>query len=176
MKINRIKLMTVVAGFVLAGLLPASLSAQRPGRGNGPGRNDSCAGIPALTPEQRSAIRDLRTAHIKKTELIRAEIGEKEARMNTLRLAEKADEKAIDRTIDEIAKLRGDLMKEREAHHRQVKSLLTEEQRVHFDARNPGGRGKGLGPDNDRPGRDGRGQGRGQGYRHGNYGNCPYGR
>lgn len=180
MKINRIKLMTVIAGFVLAAMLPATSNAQRPGRGNGPGlyRGDSLSEIPALTPEQRSAIKDLRTAHFRKIDLLSAEIAEKEARMNTLKLAEKADEKAIDRTIDEISKLRGDLMKEREAHHRNVKSLLTDDQKVRYDARLGKGRGEGFGPDNDRPGRQGqgrgRGQGRGNGNRQGNYGNCPY--
>lgn len=180
MKTTQIKMLTLISGFVLMGLLPSALNAQRPGRGNGPGpSNGECiAGIPSLTEEQKTAIEDLRTAHFKKAELIRAEIGEKEARMKTLRLAEKEDAKAIDGTIDEISKLRGDLMKEREAHHRQVKSLLTDEQKVRYDARPGKGRGEGYGPDRDRRGRQGQGQGRGQGRgygnRQGNNGNCPY--
>ncbi|KAF0195941.1 MAG: hypothetical protein FD166_2668 [Bacteroidetes bacterium] len=161
----------VMAMFFALLSFSANVNAQGPGRGRGPG---ACAGpglergerpdrIPGLTEEQRISMEKLRIAHFRKTELIRAEIGEKEARMNTLRLAEEPDDKAIDRTIDDISKLKGDLMKEREAHHRAVKALLNDEQKAFFD---------------NRPGRDrNRGDGNrknGRGNRRGNCGQCPY--
>ncbi|MCB9014450.1 MAG: Spy/CpxP family protein refolding chaperone [Lentimicrobiaceae bacterium] len=178
MKTTRIKLLTILTGILMIGLLPATSNAQRPCRGNGPGygqgRGDCIAAIPSLTDEQKTAIEQLRIAHIKKADLLRAEIGEKQARLNTLRLSEPADEKAIDRTIDEISKLRGDLMKARENHQRQIKNLLTDEQKSYFDAKSGRGRGgKGYGPNADKPGRPDRpGRGNGRHYRNG--GNCPY--
>ena len=161
----------VMAIFFAMISLSVNVNAQGPGRGRGPGagpgpgfeRGDRHGCIPGLTEEQRTSMEKMRTAHFRKAELIRAEIGEKEARMNTLRLAEQTDEKAIDRTIDEISKLKGDLMKEREAHHRAMKAVLTDEQKVFFD---------------DRPGRDRkRGDGsrrNGRGNQRGNPGQCPY--
>jgi Spy/CpxP family protein refolding chaperone len=173
MKNSGIKMMllttVIYTGTMFSGINIAI--AQGPGRGQGPGPDDKgvCrAAIPGLTDEQQKSIEQLRVKHIRKADLIRASIGEKQARMNTLRLAEKPDDKAIDQTIDEISKLRGDLMKEREAHQREVKALLNDDQKVFYDARRGNGRnGKGY----KNQGKDGRRMG----YGRGNRGNCPYG-
>ena len=45
----------------------------------------------------------------------------------------------INKTIDEIGALQIQMMKEREAHHQQIRSILAEKQRVIFDSR--GGKG-----------------------------------
>lgn len=149
------------------------VNAQGPGRGWGPGQ---CTGmgpgagpgggecrIPGLTEEQRASIEVLRSAHFKKVRLIRAEIAEKEARMNTLRLAEDPDYKAIDRAIEDISKLKGDIMKEREAHHRAINELLTDEQKRFSDSRKDFRKKRGEG---NRKG--------GRGFGRGNCGQCPY--
>jgi Spy/CpxP family protein refolding chaperone len=173
MKKSGIKMMLLITAISMGTMFSGSNAAfaQGQGRGQGPGPDDdkgACrAAIPGLTEEQQNSIEKLRVKHIRKAELIRAEIGEKQARMNTLRLAEKSDEKAIDRTIDEISKLRGDLMKEREAHQREIKALLNDDQQVFFDARRDYGRnGNGY----KHQGKNGRGMG----YRPGNRGDCPY--
>ncbi len=175
MKNSGFKWIALLMGFAMISMFTSQAIAQGSGRGRGMGPGDgkgNClAAIPGLTEEQRTAIDQLRAKHIRKAELVRAEIGEKEARMNTLKLAEKPDEKAIDNNIDEISKLRGDLMKEREAHQREVKALLTDEQKAFYDARPRKGRGNGYG--NNRQGKQGR-NGRGMGYGPGNSGNCPY--
>jgi Spy/CpxP family protein refolding chaperone len=102
-----------------------------------------CSNIPNLTDEQQSALNKLRTNHLKKANLMRAQIQEKRAQLNTLRLSEKPDMDKINRTIDEVAELRADLMKEREAHLQAVKSQLNDDQKAWFDSRP--GRGKGFG-------------------------------
>jgi|GEM_PF-505591 len=184
MKTNQLKNLSL-AMFAILALLTTATLAQGPGRGPGagpgPGFNDDFPGcrIPGLTEEQKSAMEKLRTAHLKKAELTRAEIGEKEARLNTLRLADEPDVKAIDRTIDDISKLRGDLMKEREAQQREIRNLLTDDQKAMYDARpGRGYRRHAYGARNDRddrPGRgNGRGNGRGFGPGNGQCGNCPY--
>lgn len=164
--------MLLLAGIVMISLFSITASAQGPGRGRGmgpgAGKDDCMAAIPGLTDEQRTAIEELRSVHFRKAELIRAEIGEKEARMKTLKLAEKQDVKAIDGTIDEISKLRGDLMKQREAHQREVKALLNDEQKAFFNSRTGKNRNNEKGFN--RQGRHGRGMGKGPG----NFGNCPY--
>ncbi|MBW6491762.1 MAG: periplasmic heavy metal sensor [Lentimicrobium sp.] len=171
MKKMNFKTFAIISGFVFLMIIPAFTSAQPFGRGEGrgfgPGNGPSYADkgedcrIPSLTEDQKTSIEKLRTAHLRKASLIRAEIGEKQARMNTLRLAEKQDVKAIDQTIDEISKLKGDLMKEREAHKREVRSLLNDEQKTVYDSRQ--GRGFRDGKDY-RAGRSGKGEyGRGPG-------------
>lgn len=167
----------LLSGLLLVSLFASPVYAQGPGRGNGygpgpgPGREDMPDRIPGLTEEQKSSIEKLRTAHFRDVEKMRAEIGEKEAHLNTLRVADNPDAKAIDRTIDEISQLRGNIMKAREAHRRDIRALLTDDQKAFFDARP--GRGKFRNDDSDRPGRNdrpGRGNRQGRGYR----GDCPY--
>jgi len=174
MKNSGLKLMVILIGITMISLVSIPVSAQGPGRGQGPGQGqgpgngDCLTGIPGITAEQRTAIDQLRVKQLRSAELIRAEIGEKQARLNTLKLAEKEDVKAIDGTIDDITKLRGDLMKQRETHRREIKALLNDEQKVFFDSK---------------PGRGaGKGNGRGNGYHQGRHGkgmgygpdDCPY--
>ena len=90
--------------------------------------------IPGLSDEQKTKIKDLRTAHMKEVTPVKNVLAEKEARLNTLTAADKADMNEINKTIDEIAKLKGDMMKMRVNHQAKVKALLTDEQKVYFNA------------------------------------------
>lgn len=169
MKNFKINLKMLTAAFALIAFISFDAAAQYPGRGNargngqgygqteganvqgsgmGYGRGDCTAFIPGLTEDQEAKITKLRNDHFRKADLKRAEIGEKQARLNTLRLAENQDAKAIDKNIDEIATLRAGLMKEREAHRREVKALLTDDQKVWFDSNTGQGRGAGFGAGN----------------------------
>jgi len=184
MKKSGFKMLLMMLSITAISMLSAPAFAQGPGRGNGQGKcngpgfgreagpgfekGDCLANIPGITEDQLAAIEELKIAHLRKAELIRAEVGEKQAHLNTLRLAGKQDEKAIDKTIDEIAKLHGDLMKEREAHQRSIKALLTDKQKTYFDARPGQGRSRGEGF-----GRDGK-PAKGMGHHRGNCGACPY--
>lgn len=179
MKINKMNLLALVAGMAMVSFATTDLSAQRPGRGYrggfGPGEGQAMQrpargywadDIPGLSDEQKTSIDKLRTAHFRKAELLRAEIGEKQARLRLLQLAEKQDERAIDKAIDEISKLRGDIMKEREAHRRSIKALLNDEQNTWYENNCGRGYGRGWNDDFIKPGR------RGPGMRGGR--NCPF--
>ena len=91
---------------------------------------------------------------------------EKRAKLQTLRTAKNVDMKAINNLIDEKAMLKADQMKARAAHHQEIRSLLTDEQRIIFDSfkgmRKGAGRNGGMGQGYRCDG-FGRGQGRGQG-------------
>lgn len=121
--------------------------------------------IPDLTPEQDKEIRKLNTAFHKEAMQIKNQIAEKKARLQTLRTADKADMAAIDKTIDELAALKTQLMKKKERRRQEIRALLNDEQRLFFDSK-AGKMGK--------KGKAGRGHGRGNG------GNCdgsgPHGR
>lgn len=102
--------------------------------------------IPDLTDSQRAALKDLRLEHQKKMMLFQAKLEEKKAALNTLRLADRPDTKAINQIIDEFVVIQGDLMKEKEAHMQSVKSKLTDEQKLWFNAHHS----QGMGPDHGR--------------------------
>lgn len=143
------RVLTTIALLFALAFSSGNLYAQR---GMGQGRPDGPDGpgfkqgmecrIPDLTPEQETKIKDLRTAHLKEVTPLRNEMQEKRARLNTLKSADKQDLTAINKVIDEITALKANLMKKQAAHHAEVSALLTDEQRVHFNA-HKGERGKG---------------------------------
>lgn len=90
-------------------------------------------GIPNLTDEQKAKIKDLRLATYKETKVFKNQLGELNARKRTLESADKADFKAIDANIDEIARVKASIMKARAHFKQQVRALLTDEQRLAFD-------------------------------------------
>lgn len=87
-----------------------------------------------LTEEQQKQVDALKTTHLKENLQIKNQIKEKEAQLNTLESADKADMTKINKTIDEIAVLKADLHKKNAAHKQEIRKILTEEQRVKFDA------------------------------------------
>jgi len=90
--------------------------------------------IPGLTDEQKTKMKELRVAHLKEITPLKNLLEEKQARLNTLTSAEKTDMAEINKTIDEISKLKADMMKARVNHQMKVKALLTDEQKVFFNA------------------------------------------
>ncbi|MCF6240543.1 MAG: Spy/CpxP family protein refolding chaperone [Bacteroidales bacterium] len=135
------------AMLILAMLTSLDISAQR-NQGFAGNYNQAfyrCNSIPNLTAEQQTKITDLRTAHLKKMQDYRNQLAEKSVRLQTLRTAENADMKEINRIIDEIGVLRTEMMKRREQHFQNVRSLLTNEQKVFFDSFKSRGRGMGYG-------------------------------
>jgi len=86
-----------------------------------------------LTDEQKAKIKDLKLAHTKETMKLKSKMGELHAHLQTLSTADVADMKSINATIDEITQTQNLMMKSREGFKQQVRSLLTEEQRIEFD-------------------------------------------
>ena len=89
--------------------------------------------IPDLTEAQQKKIDEIRLVHQKNMLGFRNELSEKDAHLQTLRTADKADMTAINQTVDEIGAIRTQMMKERENHFQQVRAQLTDEQRLRFD-------------------------------------------
>ena len=95
-----------------------------------------------LSDEQREEFKKIRMEQTKKDTRARNLLKEKHARLKVLQTADKPDMKEIDKTIDEIASIRAQAMKERAADRQKIRSMLTEEQRIYFDARYASGCGK----------------------------------
>lgn len=129
-------------------LLAASLSVsaqgpgqgQRPNQGSGDKQEESrvdqfLRGIPNITPEQTSKVKELHLQFMKGANGLHTRIGEKEAHLQTLATDDKPDMKAIDLTIDEIHALKGQLAKLRMKLRMDIRQLLTPDQRIVFDRR-----------------------------------------
>ncbi|MDA3945032.1 MAG: Spy/CpxP family protein refolding chaperone [Bacteroidetes bacterium] len=147
--------------FILAMLLSVNTSvyAQR-GNGSGFGPGNHCMNIPDLTDDQQTKLEMMRTTQMKAMQDFRNQMGEKRARLQTLRTADKADMTAINKTIDEMSVIRTNMQKQREQHIQSVRNLLTEDQKVQFDSMKRGnGQGFGCGQRNGQ----GRGCGKGRG-------------
>jgi Spy/CpxP family protein refolding chaperone len=122
-----------------------------------------CSNLPGVTQEQLEKIDALHVENLKENQQLRNQLNEKRARLRTLSTADQPDSKAIDATIDEMAALRATIQKNNMAKTQEIRKLLTDEQRVMFDARGPGKKGRGM--------MGAAGQGRkGPGFR----GDCPY--
>lgn len=99
--------------------------------------------IPDLTDEQKEQMENLHVGHLKAVQPLQNEIGEKQARLRTLQTADKVNISEINKVIEDIGQLRIKIMKSKAAHHQEIRSLLTDEQRVFFDAHRPSHDGPG---------------------------------
>jgi len=124
-------------------LLSGTLSAQN-GNGNMKGMrmnkqiNSNCQkssfqNIPNITDTQKEQLTKKRTAMMKEVLPIRNSLKEKMAHLNTLNTATEIDTKAINKQIESIGKDKIAMMKIRAKFHQEVRSILTDDQRVYFD-------------------------------------------
>lgn len=125
--------------------------------------------IPDLTDAQKEQMKDIHFNTMKQVQPMKNQLREKRTHLKTLTTAEKADLKVINNQIDEIAKLEASIQKIQAASHQGVRNILTDEQRLIFDAhsdRRMGENSPGFGPGN---GRGGQGAGHRQGARGNNH-------
>lgn len=105
---------------------------------------DNCTkcinGIADLTDVQKQKIEALNLAHTKSMTGFKNQMNEKNAHLKTLQSADKADMTAINKTIDEISLIKADMMKACASNKQSIRSLLTDNQKITFDANaNKGG-------------------------------------
>lgn len=104
------------------------------GQGNGNRQGDYAQEL-NLTEDQQAQMQSMRLNVQKELLPLRNKLGENMAKMRTLRTAENADMKAINKLIDDNSDLRGNIAKLQAANHQEVRKMLTEEQRIMFDSR-----------------------------------------
>lgn len=134
-KNNNARILTVT---ILSLILSTSVFAQR----NGNKFYCNRQMLPDLTEEQTEKISELRSNHMAEMTKVKAELKILKAELDQLAIAEQADMKKINSKIDEISALKSKMTKSHYKHRQDVRSLLTEEQRVIFDAKT----GKRFGP------------------------------
>ncbi len=156
----------VTALFFLTGMMTVTIAQQghmrfRGGAGEGStGRGEMLK----LTEDQKKQMPELKARFQEESTRIKNLIREKQAHVKTLVDTENRDPKDLNKTIDDLSALRGDLMKKAIEHRDAVKKILTPEQmkiwqraaHQRMQGMAPGmGRGMGKGM--------GRGMGRGMG-------------
>ena len=137
----------ILTGMALVMMTAASNAQPMHGmRQNQPGPGMNCGGPVHsqlnLTEDQQKQITALRVAHQKEMQPLQNDIAIKQAELQKYRSADKPDMAQINSTIDAIGKLKTDLQKKRVAHQLAVRALLTDEQKLIFDAKGSRG-GKG---------------------------------
>ncbi|TKG90151.1 periplasmic heavy metal sensor [Puteibacter caeruleilacunae] len=88
-----------------------------------------------LTDEQKEQMKEIRMTGVKESKPVRDKLRELNARKKTLMTAENADMKAINNLLDKEGELKTELAKLQAKNVQKIRSLLTEEQRMKFDAR-----------------------------------------
>ena len=86
----------------------------------------------------------LRVEMMKKTNPLKAQLKEKKAHLNSIAIADKADMKAINKTIDEMGALKIEMMKIHAQMRQNVRALLNDDQRVVFDSKAGSMKGHGM--------------------------------
>lgn len=88
-----------------------------------------------LSEDQKKKMKDIRMRTQKEILPLKNQLGEKKARLKTLTSADKPDMNEINKTIDEMSALKAEIAKKRVASRIEIRSILTEEQRLMFDSR-----------------------------------------
>ncbi|MEE4176915.1 MAG: Spy/CpxP family protein refolding chaperone [Bacteroides sp.] len=100
--------------------------------------------IDNLTAEQEAKIQSLRTAQLEQRLKFRNQMDELRARKQTLMTEKNPDMNAVNAVIDQMTTLRGEMAKQAVEHRQEIRNLLTDEQRVKFDARTQQGPRQGM--------------------------------
>lgn len=154
-QLNLILITALLLGLVSSGF------AQR-GQGKGMQMNNEqrgmkqhmmCQNIPDLTDEQETKIEAFRIQHLKSTTSLRNQYQEKRARIRTLTTGDNINLDQAKKIADEIGTIKAKMLKNRLDHHNNIRNVLTEEQRVYFDAKSHHRfQGKKFGKHHRRPG------------------------
>lgn len=86
-----------------------------------------------LTDDQKAKFKSIKESYEQKTQSIKLQLKEKEAHLDVLRVADKADMKAINKTVEEIGNLKIEKEKLKEAKHQELRQVLDAEQRAKYD-------------------------------------------
>lgn len=88
-----------------------------------------------LTQEQKETMQKLRLESAKAIKPLKNELRELMAHQQTLTTADNADLKAINKNIDKMTEIKGEIAKILAKQHQEFRAQLTEEQLIKFDSR-----------------------------------------
>ncbi len=94
-------------------------------------------GIPDLTEDQMEQIKDLNTAHLKDIQSLENDLKINKSKLDALMTEDNPDMNEINSLIEKNGDLLTEIQKKNVAHKLEIRSLLTDEQKVYFDNRMP---------------------------------------
>lgn len=104
-----------------------------------PGMDDEtmpkCLNLPGLTDEQNLKIHKLELKNIEAMTPLKNQMREKRAKLATLLSTQPVSQKETDLVADEIGKIMVSIMKLQIRHDQELRSILTPDQQIIFDAR-----------------------------------------
>ncbi len=128
MKRLKVQSIFILTMFIFAS---SSIFAQYTGAQNK--KKQRISDIPDLTEQQRKQIKKIKTETKKFILPVRNEIGEKEARLQTITTVKKVDMKKINKVLEEISALKLKIVMKKEESRQEIRALLNDDQRVDFD-------------------------------------------
>ena len=132
MKRNRSILLFVAVTLLLAA--GNTIAQHGPGKMQGPpDGNRMLMGIPDLAEEQLDHIKGLHTAHLKDIKPLKNDVKINNAILDALQTEDVPDLDKINELIEKNGRLLTDLRKKQVAHKMEIRSLLTDDQKVFFD-------------------------------------------
>ncbi len=120
-------MMLVTIFVVMAFSLPMMAAGECHVKGDG-----CCDQIPNLTADQKAKIQKLHFEGQKKMISLKAELEKQKLELKALLMEQKSG-KEMDAKIDEIFKIKAQILKECLANCNAIRNLLTDEQKKHFD-------------------------------------------
>ena len=87
-----------------------------------------------FTDEQKEALKEMRLEVAKKVKPLRNELGELEARQQTLSTETKPDMNAIYKNIEKISDVKTEIARITAKHNQDIRAMLSEEQLLKYDA------------------------------------------
>jgi len=122
------------------------------GKGMGPCMTGQCGGMGGmcamlnLNDDQQKNIAKLQQDHRRKMIKFKSDLHSADVALKLLITDDKYDAGKVDAAIENISKLKKDMLKAKIAHQKAVRELLTTEQQVIFDQKILSGKGCGAGP------------------------------
>ncbi|QGY44457.1 periplasmic heavy metal sensor [Maribellus comscasis] len=86
-----------------------------------------------FTDEQKETLKEMRLEMAKQVKPLRNELGELEARQQTLSTVEKPDMNAIYKNIEKISDIKAEIAKIMAKHNQEVRGMLSDEQLLKYD-------------------------------------------
>jgi hypothetical protein len=87
-----------------------------------------------MTPEQHEKLKAIDMKHLENITRFRAQIAEKQAKLVLILITESAGSEQTNAIAEEIGKLRTGMLKQEINHDQQLRQILSDEQKVIFDA------------------------------------------
>ena len=95
-------------------------------------------GIAGLNEEQKKKMKEIHLRTEKDLMPLQNQVAEKRAHLKTLSTSDKPNMEEVNKTIDEMMVLKGSILKKEAASRQEIRSMLTDEQRIRFDKKKPG--------------------------------------